>query len=116
MMCNRMLFPVVIALALAVSLPFASAQSPEGGEDWTTVKCTRYKTAYDRAIKRFGTEGIGAPFMAAHQRFIESNCTARAEVCPVSPEEFKLANALVIAGMNAGMSGTFFPFSCRKQE
>ncbi|KAF0230812.1 MAG: hypothetical protein FD175_1259 [Beijerinckiaceae bacterium] len=114
-MRRRVRFPAVILLALSAGLPFAAAQGTDGA-DWTTVKCTRYKTAYDRAIKRFGTEGIGAPFMAAHQRFIESNCTARADVCPVSPEEFKLANALVIAGMNAGMSGTFFPFSCRKQE
>ncbi len=83
-------------------------------EDWPTIKCTRYRKAYSEVVARLGTKGLGQEFLESHQRFLDSNCTARAEVCPISPEEFKMADTLILLGMNHGMPGTFFPFSCRK--
>jgi len=106
----------LIALALLTMLAPAVAQHEPDRADWVSEKCTRYRKAYSDSLARLGNKGLGPEFLEAHQRFLDSNCTARADVCPVSPEEFRLANTLVMAGMNAGMSGTFFPFACRKKE
>ncbi|OYU49212.1 MAG: hypothetical protein CFE31_07525 [Rhizobiales bacterium PAR1] len=84
------------------------------GEDWPTVKCTRYRQAWQEATTRQGMRGLGAEFLENHRLFLESNCLENRRVCPVSPEEFNLANTLILLGMNRGMSGTFFPFSCKK--
>lgn len=84
-------------------------------EDWPTVKCNRYKQAYSEAIRRVTTRGIGPEFIARHDAFLASNCTAQADVCPRSKEELNLANTLVILGMNQGMASTFLPFACRKK-
>lgn len=105
-----------IALALLLLAAPATAQHEPDRADWVTEKCTRYRKANADALARFGKQGLGEAFLEAHQRFLDSNCTARADVCPVSPEEFRMANTLVLAGMNAGMSGTFFPFACRRKE
>ena len=53
-------------------------------------------------------------FIERHQAFLASGCTATADVCPRSPEELEVANALVILAMNAGSASTFLPFACRK--
>lgn len=104
------------ALVLLAMLAPAAAQHEPDRADWVSEKCARYRKANADVLKRFGKQGLGEAFLEAHQRFLDSNCTARADVCPVSPEEFRVANTLVMAGMNAGMSGTFFPFACRKKE
>jgi hypothetical protein len=82
-------------------------------EHWPTVKCNRYRQAYAEAIRRLTTRGIGQAFIESHEAFLASNCTARADVCPRSPEELNLANTLVILVMNQGMASTFLPFACR---
>lgn len=105
-----------VALALLVQAAPVTAQHEPDRADWVSEKCIRYRKANADVLARFGRQGLGEAFLDTHQRFLDSNCTARADVCPVSPEEFRMANALVMAGMNAGMSGTFFPFACRKKE
>lgn len=121
--CNMIsyLLPIVSVLVLPV---MAMAQGgfkldPQSdyrhrGEDWPTVKCTRYRQAWQEATTRQGMKGLGADFLENHRLFLDSNCLENRRVCPVSPEEFKLANTLILLGMNRGMSGTFFPFSCKK--
>ena len=84
------------------------------GDDWPAVKCSRYRRAWTEATARQGMKGLGAEFLENHRLFLDSNCLENRRVCPVSPEEFKLSNTLIILGMNSGMSGTFFPFSCKK--
>lgn len=94
----------------------ASAQTPAppaARRDWTTEKCERYRKAYGQAVTRQGTQGLGAEFLARHDAFLGSNCTAQADVCARSKEELELANTLVILAMNAGMASTFLPFYCR---
>ncbi|MDU0343821.1 hypothetical protein [Bosea rubneri] len=114
---------ILLAAALAVDLllagPAALAQpqpqpQPRGGENWPAVKCERYRTAYDEATRRFGTKGLGPEFLARHDAFMASGCQTPPDVCPRSTEELNLANIMVMAGMNAGLSSTFMPFACRK--
>lgn len=83
-------------------------------ESWPKVKCDRWRSAYEQALARFGSKGIGAEFTARHDAFLASGCQAPPDVCPRSAEELNLANVMVIAGMNAGMASTFMPFACRK--
>lgn len=96
---------------LAAILP---AQAQTAPEDWPRVKCERYQKASEEALRRFGTNGLAPEFLARHQAFIAGGCTGERNVCPKSAQEFRLANALVIQGMNAGMASTFFPFGCPK--
>lgn len=82
--------------------------------DWTEVKCARYAKAWHEALRRYGRVGLGEEFVARHEAFLASGCTGEANVCPRSPEEFALANVMVIQAMNAGAASTFPPFSCRR--
>jgi hypothetical protein len=101
---------LLAALAFAAS-GFAAQGAPE---NWTDVKCARYKAAYAEAIKRLTTRGLGQAFLDDHDAFLASNCTATVAVCPRTEEELRLANVLVVMSMNDGMASTFAPFSCRK--
>lgn len=107
------LLPAALAGGLFLASPAALAQ-PRGGENWPAVKCERYRTAYEEATRRFGTKGLGPEFLARHDAFMASGCQTPPDVCPRSTEELNLANIMVMAGMNAGMSSTFMPFACRK--
>ena len=51
--------------------------------------------------------------MARHEAFLQSGCTAPADVCPRSREEFEFADLLTVLAMNAGTASTFLPFACR---
>ena len=107
--------PAVI-LAMLWAIPLAALAQETGARatgGWAREKCERYARAYDDAVARLGVEGLGAEFLARHRAFLASGCTAPVSVCPRSEEELRLANILVIRGMNAGMASTFFPFSCR---
>jgi hypothetical protein len=86
----------------------------ESSQTWSEVKCDRYKKAWTEALARRGTQGLGREFLDRHEAFLASGCTARADVCPRSPEELDLANVMVILAMNAGAASTFPPFFCRK--
>jgi hypothetical protein len=77
------------------------------------ARCAHYQQAYADATARRGMRGIGAEFIAQHDAFLASGCSAAAPVCAKSPEEIDLANTLIVLGMNHGMASTFFPFRCR---
>lgn len=99
------------ALALCLAgLPAAGQSAPKS---WAETKCERYRAAWGEALKRRGTKGIGADFVARHEAFLASGCTTSPDVCPRSAEELDLANVLTIAAMNAGTASTFLPFACR---
>ena len=107
--------PVVVCLALLALAP-ASGASPAGAaaspRSWREVKCTRYGAAWSQALARLGTWGLGQEFLDRHAAFLASGCSAKADVCPRSEAEFKLANVMVILAMNAGTASTFPPFKC----
>jgi hypothetical protein len=100
------------AAALAFTMPLASAQ--EETQSWSEVKCARYRAAWSDALARRGTQGLSREFLDRHEAFLASGCTSPPDVCPRSPEEFDLANVMVILAMNAGTASTFPPFACRK--
>ena len=109
-----------LPLALAASLGplMASGVLPSlaqgnRAQSWTEVKCARYQKAWTEALTRRGTQGLGPDFLARHEAFLASGCTARGDVCPRSAEELSLANALTVLAMNAGTASTFLPFACR---
>jgi hypothetical protein len=107
----------VLAGLLACSIAGGAswAAAPEGrSQSWPEVKCARYKKGWSEALARMGTRGLGREFLDAHEAFLASGCTARADVCPRSTEELDLANVMVILAMNAGTASTFPPFACRK--
>ncbi len=99
----------IAALAMVLATPRAEAAST-----WSEVKCQRYGAAWDTLIARRGTTGLGPAFLERHAAFIASGCSTAPDVCPRSPAELDVANALVIAAMNGGAASTFLPFRCAK--
>lgn len=79
---------------------------------WVEQKCVLYQRAWDWAFDSIGPSGISAGFIAQNQRFIAAGCTENIAVCPVSDEDFELANLLTVMTMNEGMASTFVPFQC----
>ncbi len=115
---NRRIRVTAILLAAAafslVGRVTIAQQPPQDPQNWSEVKCSRYKKAWSEALTRRGSEGLGQDFIARHEAFLASGCTARADVCPRSPAELELANIMVLLAMNAGTASTFLPFSCRR--
>ena len=60
-----------------------------------------------------GTQGLGQEFLERHEAFLVSGCRASRDVCPRSPAELALADAMTVAAMNAGAASSFPPFLCR---
>lgn len=113
---RRSLRPTLLFPALLTSL-IATAPAPAWagtgqGSNWSQVKCARYTKAWSDALARLGGRGLSRDFLDRHAAFVASGCTARAEVCPRSPEELERANVMTIAAMNAGTASTFLPFAC----
>ena len=84
--------------------------------DWPMEKCARYRAAWAEAQSRFGMDGLSAAFLADHAAFLASDCTEARRVCPRSPAEISLANAMTMAALNLGASGSFLPFICRATD
>ncbi len=102
---------VVAALFCAVAV---AAHAADEQTAWQAEKCRRYAASYEEAIGKLTDRGIGEAFAVRHAAFIASGCTARADVCPRNDAELRLANVMVMLGMNRGLSSTFMPFACRK--
>jgi hypothetical protein len=100
-----------LAVAMACGISRATAQDSRA-QSWSEVKCARYKKAWVNALAGRGMKGLSQEFIARHESFLDSGCTAKAEVCPRSAEELDLANILTILAMNAGTASTFPPFAC----
>jgi len=97
-------------ILMAAAAP-ARAAGPQAG--WAAAKCDRYRQAFDDAVRRWGTEGLGADFLDGHRRFVAGGCRGPADICPRPGRETELANILTVRAMNAGMASTFLPWTCR---
>jgi hypothetical protein len=106
---------LLVALVALLELAGGSqaAAQERKARSWTEEKCARYHRAWADALARRGTQGLRRDFIERHEAFLASGCTGPADVCPRSTEEFDLANAMVVAAMNAGTASTFPPFACR---
>lgn len=103
-----------LLLSLLVHTPLAAQD--DKGRGWVEEKCARYTKAWTALLaRRGGTRGLGAEFVAGHEAFLASGCTAHREVCPRSDAELDVANILVVAAMNAGTASTFPPFACPRR-
>lgn len=83
---------------------------------WKQEKCVRYSAAWEEALALFDKSRMTADFVNAHERFIETKCDHDIHVCPVSDYDLEVANAMVVASMNAGTASTFPPFTCRDEN
>ena len=81
-------------------------------DDWSARKCSLYESAVRDAITLQGPEGLRVEFLTENQKFIDAGCKGRAEICPMTQEEWKLADNLLKMTMNEGMASTFVPFGC----
>lgn len=106
-----------ILLIPAVALTgFGSARAEEPEvEAWAKEKCVRYERAWKRAKDFIGLEGVSDDFIKGNEKFIADGCSSGADVCPHSPQEIQLANALTMAAMNFGTASSFLPFICRQR-
>ncbi len=102
---------LLVAAALLLLAAPAQAQAL-ASRDWNAEKCARYAEIWPQALARFGQAGLSAEFLDRHAAFLASHCRSRVEVCPRSPEELALADAMTIAAMNAGTASSFVPFRC----
>lgn len=111
-MMRATLFLILVATCLPAS---AWAQDDQGydGRTWSEEKCVRYERAWNDVMKHRGNAGISAEFTDANAGFIAGGCTGERNVCPRSAGEFEVADLLSIAGLNAGITGSFMPFACR---
>ena len=82
---------------------------------WAKEKCVRYERAWIRAKDFIGLDGVSNDFIKGNEKFIADGCSSGADVCPHSPQEIKLANALTMAAMNFGTASSFLPFICRQR-
>ena len=103
----------LLAVSILSGASRAVAQESQS-QSWSETKCARYKKGWSDALARKGAQGLTKEFLDAHEAFLASGCTAKADVCPRSTEELDLANIMVIVAMNAGTASTFPPFACRK--
>ncbi|MCC5969858.1 MAG: hypothetical protein JJU15_07905 [Pararhodobacter sp.] len=101
---------LIVVLTAAMQMPVSALA--ETGDAWSQRKCALYTDAWHRALDVVGQEGISEDFIAAHDAFIAEGCVTRGAVCPVTAQEYRLADILTIAAMNEGMASTFLPFAC----
>lgn len=98
---------------LALIAATGSVASAEVTPEWTVKKCALYKAASAKAFAAFGEAGIGQDFVQRHDAFLATGCIARADVCPRSPGELRLADMLTMMAVSEGTAGSFLPFACR---
>ncbi|MGK7867903.1 hypothetical protein [Falsiroseomonas sp. E2-1-a20] len=96
-----------------ILLGLLAVQPVQAQSGWPEVKCARYGEATAAALAHFGRQGVSQAFLDRHAAFLASGCTGQRDVCPRSPAELTLADALSIAAMNGGATGSFLPFACR---
>ncbi|WP_137178369.1 hypothetical protein [Roseomonas sp. AR75] len=100
------------AFVAAALLACLASQAEAQTRGWAEEKCARYGQSWSEALARFGRDGLGEDFLARHDAFLASGCRTR-DVCPRSPKELAIADAMTIAAMNAGTASSFVPFICR---
>lgn len=110
----RIFFYSVFALIVGIGLPVQAQEDSE--RSWKQEKCVRYTDAWQKALTLFDRDKMSADFARAHQAFIDSECDHENRVCPVSDYDLEVANAMVVASMNAGTASTFPPFTCRDEN
>ena len=99
--------------ALAMLCAVAGVGSAaEAKRSWSEEKCFRYARDWSEALRRYGTAGFSAEFLAGNAAFIRSGCESRDKVCPSNAKDRELVDVMAIRVVNEGMSTTFVPFGC----
>lgn len=102
-----------LAAALILGLVAAAAEAQaQPARDTPSPRCPRYAADWGEALRRFGSVGLGADFVARHDEFLASGCRSRVAVCPATPAEQRMADVMTILAMNAGAASSFVPFRC----
>ncbi|MFN3208292.1 MAG: hypothetical protein ACE369_04700 [Roseovarius sp.] len=100
----------VVGLSLICADPALATE--RRADSWTLQKCVLYESSVRDAISLQGPEGLRVEFLTENQKFIDAGCAGRAEICPMTQEEWSLADLLLKMTMNEGMASTFVPFGC----
>lgn len=103
---------ILAAMALGGATPGVGQATDTATVDWPAQKCTLYESAVKDAITLQGLEGLTMDFLTKNQVFIDNGCVDKAKICPMTDEEWKLADLLTKMTMNEGMASTFVPFGC----
>lgn len=100
----------VALLGLVCAGPGLATDAGDGG--WAARKCSLYEASVRDAITLQGPEGLRVAFLTENQKFIDAGCAGRVEICPMTDEEWRLAETLLKMTMSEGMASTFVPFGC----
>lgn len=107
---------VVLVLASVAMIggigPGPVSATDRQADGWTARKCNLYEASVRDAVSLHGPEGLRMEFLTENQKFIDAGCTGRVEICPMTHEEWRLADTLLKMTMNEGMASTFVPFGC----
>ncbi|MDO1582527.1 hypothetical protein [Rhizobium oryzicola] len=102
----------LLGLAVCTQLSPFPAIAEESPTAWQIKKCQIYQDAWKKARSHFPFEAVSQEFIQSNEAFIASGCLASIAVCPQTPVDFKLANALTVAAMKGGTASSFLPFKC----
>ena len=102
----------VCTLVLGVACAFPGWATDGSQDSRVAQKCVLYESAVRDAISLQGAEGLRVEFLTENQKFIDAGCAERVEICPMTDEEWTLAETLLKMTMNEGMASTFVPFGC----
>jgi len=97
----------------AVGVAFVSVHAADtDGLSPAEKTCALYEAAVKDAISLQGAEGLRVEFLTDNQAFIDGGCVEQVEICPMTDEEWTLAEALVKLTEREGIPSRFLPFGC----
>ena len=105
-----------MVLTMLATCGASSAHAETELDAWSQAKCARYDKAFHELLDLGDRNGVTEGFIKGNEDFIKAGCSNGADVCPRSPEDFKLANDLTLAAMGFGTASTFLPFICRSAK
>ena len=104
--------PGLLAAAILLPIRVLAQEIDLGGLTWTEQKCALYDRAFHDALGMVDADGVTPAFLAQNEVFISGGCTGYVRICPMTADEYRLADILTLMTMNEGMASTFVPFGC----
>lgn len=103
---------VLLGFALFTGLPIDAQAAESETPNRVEEMCLAYETLVKEAIQAQGPEGLRVEFLTKNQVFIDGGCLDRDRICPMTDEEWTLAEDLVARTKQDGIATSFVPFGC----